>query len=77
MQSLVKVFGENVRKLRISKGFSQEKFAESCGLHRTYISAVERGRRSIALKNIEIIALALEVEPYQLLKRNAENCNVK
>ena len=48
-------------------GISQERFAERCGLHRTYISAVECFRRSISLENIQRIATALEIEPYKLL----------
>ena len=59
-------FGKNIRKYRNERGHSQEKLAEIAGLHRTYISDVERGRRSIALENIEKIAEALEVEEYKL-----------
>ncbi|MDY3988854.1 MAG: helix-turn-helix transcriptional regulator [Massilioclostridium sp.] len=64
-----KIFGENIKKYRKQKSFSQEKLAELSGLHRTYISAVECGRRSISLNNIEKIADALEVETYQLFVR--------
>jgi transcriptional regulator with XRE-family HTH domain len=59
-------FGQNLKKYRVKKGLSQEEFAEKVGLHRTYISAVERGRRSIALENINKIALALEIDVYLL-----------
>ena len=61
-------FGVKVHKFRTEKGISQEKLAELSELHRTYISAVERGARSISLKNIEKIATALEVEPYLLFQ---------
>lgn len=64
---IVKVFGTNVKKYRSQTGLSQEAFAEKCGLHRTYISAVERCRRSISLENIQRIADALGVEAYKLL----------
>ena len=47
-------------------GLSQEKFAEKCGLHRTYISDIECFRRSISLDNIQKIADALEVQTFQL-----------
>ena len=60
------VFGDNVRKYRQEKHLSQEAFALKCGLHRTYISAVERHKRSISLNNILKIANALDIEPYQL-----------
>lgn len=63
---ILEVFGRNVKKYREAKGLSQEAFAEKCGLHRTYISAVERQRRSIALGNVQKIAEALEVDTYLL-----------
>ena len=45
---IVKVFGTNVRYYRLQAGLSQEVFAEKCGMHRTYISAIECFRRSIS-----------------------------
>ncbi len=60
------VFGSNVKKYRTKLSVSQEKFAEMCGLHRTYISAIECYRRSISLENIQRIADALGVETYKL-----------
>ena len=63
---IIKVFGTNVRKYRTEQKVSQEKFAELCGLHRTYISDIECFRRSISLDNIQKIADALEVETYKL-----------
>ena len=63
---IVKVFGTNVKKYRSKIGLSQEALAEKSGLHRTYISAVERCRRSISLENIQRIADALEVETHRL-----------
>ena len=75
---ILKVFSENVRRYRKNLGFSQEEFAEKCGLHRTYISAVERQRRSISLNNIEKIADALGVDAYLLFidgdDDNREDC---
>ena len=66
MMDIIKVFGTNVRKYSTEMKISQEKFAELCGLHRTYISDVECFRRSIALDNIQKIADALEIETYKL-----------
>lgn len=63
---IVKVFGTNLKKYRTELGVSQEKFAEMCGLHRTYISDVERFQRSIALDNVQRIADALRIETYKL-----------
>ena len=56
---IIKIFGTNLRKYRKQAGVSQEKFAEMCGLHRTYISDIECFRRSISLENIQKIADAL------------------
>ena len=56
VDNATKVFGTNVRKYRTQKKVSQEKFAELCGLHRTYISDIECFRRSISLDNIQKIA---------------------
>ena len=56
-----------VRRLRKSAGYSQESFADACGLHRTYMGAVERGETNISLDNIERIARALRLTPAQLL----------
>ena len=53
---IVKVFGDNLKKYRQSIGLSQEELAAKCGLHRTYISAIECYRRSISLENIQRIA---------------------
>ena len=64
--NIIKVFGRNVRKYRTQRNLSQEKFAELCGLHRTYISDIECFRRSISLDNIQKIADALEIDTYQL-----------
>ena len=63
---IIKVFGNNVKYYRKQLGLSQEAFAEKCGLHRTYISAIECYRRSISLENIQRIANALEIETYKL-----------
>ena len=63
---IIRVFSQNVRKYRLQKGMSQEELADKANLHRTYISAVECERRSIALENIQRIADALEIETYLL-----------
>lgn len=63
---LLQIFSTNLRKYRNASGLSQEAFANKAGLHRTYISAIERGKRSIALDNVEKIANALEIDAYLL-----------
>lgn len=64
---IVKVFGDNLKILREARCLSQEKFADLCGLHRTYISAVECQRRNVSIKNVQRIADALNVEAHILL----------
>lgn len=70
---ILKVFGTNLRKYREGKNISQEKFAEMSGLHRTYISDVERFQRSISLGNVQKIADALEIETYLLFKEKTND----
>ena len=66
MMSLLQTFSVNLRKCRRDKGLSQEAFADLAGLRRTYINALERGKRSIALDKIEKIAYALDIDAYSL-----------
>ena len=63
-----KRFGERIRTLRKQAGLSQEELAAACGLHRTYIGAVERGERNLSLLNIVQLAHALRVKPADLLE---------
>lgn len=64
---IIKIFGTNVKLFRQRQNISQEKLAEKSGLHRTYISDIERFKRSISLENIQKIAIALNLKPYVLL----------
>lgn len=72
MDNVLAKFGKAVRSVREKKGLSQEKLAELCGLHRTYVSAVERGERNISLINIFKISKALGVKVSSLF-RNFED----
>lgn len=69
---VIKVFAVNMRNYRNLLGLSQEAFAEKCGLHRTYISSVERCQRNISIENVQRIADALEIETYKLFKDERE-----
>lgn len=64
--NLLQVFSSNVCKYRKRRGLTQAQLADSAGLHRTYISAVERGKRNISIDNIEKVALTLKVDAYLL-----------
>ena len=64
--------GSNIRKFRNERGLSQEELAFECGLHRTYISGVERGIRNPTVVVLERIALALEVPAWRLLEQGKD-----
>lgn len=66
---LLQNFGNCVRTARIASGLSQEGLALDCGLDRTYISSVERGRRNVSLINIHKLAMALKIPATELLPK--------
>lgn len=66
------VFSQNLRQIREEKNFSQEKLADIAGLHRTYVSSVERGERNLTIDSMEKLAQALNVDIRELLKPNHE-----
>ena len=70
---VLKIFAANLKKYRNELGLSQESFAEKAGLHRTYISAIERGKRSIALENVQKIANALGIDTHLLFVEDIDN----
>ncbi|WP_051717497.1 helix-turn-helix domain-containing protein [Streptomyces megasporus] len=61
-------FGRRVREHRILAGLSQEELAEAAGIHRTYVSSLERGQRNVSLDNIVALARALKVDAAQLIE---------
>ena len=62
------VFGKRIRQLRLKKKWSQEKLAEESGLHTTYISGIERGKRNLGIENVVRLARALKVDAGKLFK---------
>lgn len=60
--------GQQIRSLRMTKGISQEKFALSIGMDRTYLASVEAGKRNISICNIKKIADGLEVSLSELFE---------
>jgi transcriptional regulator with XRE-family HTH domain len=69
----LKAFGVRIKSLRLQKGYSQEQLGLIAELDRTYISGIERGLRNVSLINLERLALALNVEPAELLKFQGAN----
>lgn len=68
MANIKKLFGERIRLQRENRHFSQEKLAELCDLHRTYIGGIERGERNVSIENIQKIAKALGIKISELFK---------
>lgn len=63
---LLRLFADNMKRLRQERQLSQEALADLCDLDRTYISGIERKRRNLAIRNIQRIADALEVDVREL-----------
>lgn len=62
------LFGQRLRQLRKQVGLSQEALAHQAGLDRSYVGGVERGEYNISLLNICLLAGALNLLPYELLR---------
>lgn len=67
-EKLLKDFGNRARKLRLNLGISQEELAFRSGLHRNYISDLERGKRNVSLKAMWDLSLGLNVKVDFLLR---------
>lgn len=59
--------GQNIREFRQKKGWSQEDYADRAGIHRTYVSDIERGRRNPTITVVEKLAAPLGIDPGRLL----------
>jgi transcriptional regulator with XRE-family HTH domain len=66
--SILRAFGQSVRKQRDAKELTQEKLAERANLDPTYISGIERGVRNPGIKNVVRIAKALGLTTAELCK---------
>jgi transcriptional regulator with XRE-family HTH domain len=65
--------GLNVKRFRAERGLSQKELAFECGLHRTYVSGVERGVRNPTVVVLEKIAKALKVATSLLLEERSSS----
>lgn len=61
-------FGDTLRHFRLVKGYSQEELASKTGMHRTYVSDVERGDRNLSLVNIMKICEVLSIPTSHFFK---------
>lgn len=62
------LFGQRLRLAREALSLSQEGLAEQAGIHRTYVSQVESGKRNIAVDNMERLAAAVGKELWEMLR---------
>lgn len=65
---LQRAVGRNLRAYREAKGLSQEAFADTLGVHRTYMGGIERGERNLTLKSLERMAERVGLDPIELLQ---------
>ncbi len=71
MKNITLSFGKRIRDIRVSKNISQEKLAELCGLHPTYVGQIERGEKSPTLESIYKLSIGLDTDINKLF------CNIE
>ena len=64
---ICEAFGRNLRAIRKSKGFSQERLAHETGIDRSYVGTIERGEVNITIEKIYLLADHLQCSPKDLL----------
>ena len=62
LRDINKIVRENIKRIRKSKGLTQEALALKADLHRAYLGQVERGEKNIGLKNLQKLADALDID---------------
>jgi transcriptional regulator with XRE-family HTH domain len=68
MQQVLAALGKRLRELRTKQGFSQEAFADHCGLHRTAMSLIERGKRVPSLRTLLTLSQGFGITLSELLE---------
>lgn len=68
MQPIQKAVGSRIRELRTKRGWSQEEFADHCGIHRSHMGEIERGETNLTLSTLLIITKKLEITISALFK---------
>lgn len=69
MEDIKVKFGQRVKELRLSRGYSQEKLSELSDLDRTYVPGIEAGKRNVSLVVVEKIAKAFGITMSELLNQ--------
>ena len=67
VQEILVTLGQRIRELRLKRGYSQEAFADHCGVHRTFMGTVERGESNLSFSNLVKVSKALGITLSQLL----------
>jgi transcriptional regulator with XRE-family HTH domain len=65
--ALLKALGRRIRKLRLAAGYSQETFADQCGVHRTFMGTLERGESNVSFANLVKVAETLGITLSELV----------
>jgi len=68
MQPVQKALGSRIRELRLKREWSQEAFADICGIHRSHMGEIERGETNLTLSTLLVISKHLEVTISSLFK---------
>ena len=68
----IRLVAANVRRRRLDQSLSQEELADRCGLHRTYVGAIERGERNVTVNTLFRLAEALACDATDLLRLGEE-----
>ena len=63
---MLRALGQRIRELRTEQGYSQEAFADKCGVHRTFMGTVERGESNLSFQNIAKVSMTLGVPMAEL-----------
>lgn len=66
MDDLQRRLGARIRQMRTKLGYTQESFADACGLHRNYMGTIERGEQNVTIKTLQIIARGLNTSVSKL-----------
>jgi len=67
VQDILLALGQRIRELRLKRGYSQEAFADICGVHRTFMGTIERGESNLSFSNLVKVSKALGITLSQLL----------
>ena len=66
---LLKALGQRIRELRTDRGYSQEAFADKCGVHQTFMGTIERGESNLSFKNILKVTTTLGISLSTLFQK--------